>query len=593
MNAGRTLFSQLVDFLPRDDFYQCVQRYHGHYKIKTFSCFDQYLCMAFAQLTGRESLRDIEVCLKTFGQKLYHAGFRSKQISRNTLANANHIRPWQIYADFAQTLIAKATDLYVDTDLGFDLDNTIYALDSTTIDLCLSIFPWANFRKTKAAVKMHTLLNLKGSIPEFIYISEGSVHDVNILDDLPILSGVDEALKQLEQTLVDVCEAFDPGAYQVACQATSELERPHLQQVTEHVWLSTFSNAKTGFILSESGKAMALDYGYNWDGIRMQTYPYPERRRALLHGLDELQKRFGIDRIDMVLVSHFHDDHVSGIPVLQRLFGTECWATENFADLLEHPEAHCFPCNWPRPIEVHRRIAMDETVQWEEYNFHFASMTGHTRFASLLGFEADGKRFAHTGDQVFFRQEDEPDFSNSRQQHNHVYRNGALLDGLAQSSQWLLDWKPEIVLTGHASATRTDEHYFRVVEEGAQEYERLHKLVMPLGEDETHFNVDSWGGWIWPYRVHLSEPQQTTVTVTVRNPLPRQAKLNVKIVGPADWQGSEAVIDALPRAEASCQLSITPTGYCRSQPFVVELSVDGQPFGQVAEALMIVGPNQL
>ncbi len=187
MNAGRTLFSQLMDFLPRDDFHQCVQRYHGHYKIKTFSCFDQYLCMAFAQLTGRESLRDIEVCLKTFGPKLYHAGFRSKQIFRNTLANANQIRPWQIYADFAQTLIAKATDLYVDTDLGFDLDNTIYALDSTTIDLCLSMFPWAHFRKTKAAVKMHTLLNLKGSIPEFIYISEGSVHDGNILDDLPIL----------------------------------------------------------------------------------------------------------------------------------------------------------------------------------------------------------------------------------------------------------------------------------------------------------------------------------------------------------------------------------------------------------------------
>jgi len=142
--------------------------------------------MAFAQLTSRESLRDIEACLRAFGPKLYHAGFRSKQISRNTLANANKIRPWQIYADFAQTLIATATKLYADTDLGFDLDNTIYALDSTTIDLCLSMFPWATFRRTKSAVKMHTLLNLKGSIPEFIHISEGSVHDVNILDELPI-----------------------------------------------------------------------------------------------------------------------------------------------------------------------------------------------------------------------------------------------------------------------------------------------------------------------------------------------------------------------------------------------------------------------
>ncbi len=170
MYTGRTIFSQLMDFLPRDDFHRCVQRYNGNHKIKTFSCFDQYLAMAFAQLTSRESLRDIEVCLRTFGTKLYHAGFRSKQISRNTLANANQIRPWQIYADFAQTLIATATELYADTDLGFDLDNTIYALDSTTIDLCLSMFPWATFRKTKSAVKMHTLLNLKGEIPEFIHI---------------------------------------------------------------------------------------------------------------------------------------------------------------------------------------------------------------------------------------------------------------------------------------------------------------------------------------------------------------------------------------------------------------------------------------
>jgi len=205
MYTGRTIFSQLMDFLPRDDFHQCVQRYNGNRKIKTFSCFDQYLCMAFAQLTGRESLRDIEVCLRTFGSKLYHAGFRSKRISRNTLANANQVRPWKIYADFAQALITTATELYADTDLGFDLDNTIYALDSTTIDLCLSLFPWATFRRTKSAVKMHTLLNLKGSIPEFIHISEGSVHDVNILDNLPILSS---AIYLLDRGYLDFGRLF-------------------------------------------------------------------------------------------------------------------------------------------------------------------------------------------------------------------------------------------------------------------------------------------------------------------------------------------------------------------------------------------------
>ena len=205
MNAGRTIFSQLMDFLPRDEFHRCVQRYGGNHNIQTFSCLDQYLCMAFAQLTSRESLRDIEACLRTFGPKLYHAGFRCKRISRNTLANANQVRPWRIYADFAQHLIATATELYAETDLGFDLDNTIYALDSTTIDLCLSLFPWATFRRTKAAVKMHTLLNLKGSIPEFIHISEGSVHDVNILDDLPILPS---AIYLLDRAYLDYTRLF-------------------------------------------------------------------------------------------------------------------------------------------------------------------------------------------------------------------------------------------------------------------------------------------------------------------------------------------------------------------------------------------------
>ena len=194
-----------MDFLPRDEFHRCVQRYGGNRKTQTFSCLDQYLCMAFAQLTARESLRDIEACLRTFGSKLYHAGFRCKRISRNTLANANQVRPWRIYADFAQHLIVTATDLYADTDLGFDLDNTIYALDSTTIDLCLSLFPWATFRRAKAAVKMHTLLNLKGSIPEFIHISEGSVHDVNILDDLPIHPS---AIYLLDRAYLDYTRLF-------------------------------------------------------------------------------------------------------------------------------------------------------------------------------------------------------------------------------------------------------------------------------------------------------------------------------------------------------------------------------------------------
>ncbi len=188
MNAGRTIFSQLMDFLPTHEFRQCVERYHGNYKIKSFSCWDQFLCMAFAQLTYRESLRDIEACLRAAQPKLYHMGIRGK-VSRNTLADANEVRDWRIYADFAHVLIGQARQLYANDAFGVELDQTVYALDSTTIDLCLSLFPWATFRKHKGAVKLHTLLDLRGNIPTIIVITDGKVHDVNILDELPFEAG--------------------------------------------------------------------------------------------------------------------------------------------------------------------------------------------------------------------------------------------------------------------------------------------------------------------------------------------------------------------------------------------------------------------
>lgn len=188
MNAGRTIFSQLMDFIPSYEFCQCVERYNGNYKIKTFSCWDQFLCMAFAQLTYRESLRDIEACLRSAPTKLYHMGIRGN-VSRNTLAHANETRDWRIYADFAQTLIHTAKELYINEDFGLDLKQTVYALDATIIDLCLSVFPWAKFRKGKAAVKLHTLLDLRGSIPVIISITHGKIHDVNFLDDLVIEPG--------------------------------------------------------------------------------------------------------------------------------------------------------------------------------------------------------------------------------------------------------------------------------------------------------------------------------------------------------------------------------------------------------------------
>jgi hypothetical protein len=189
MHQGKLVFSQLMAFLPLSTFRRCVATHRGEHKVKDFSCLDQFLAMAFAQLTCRESLRDIEVNLRAQARRLYHMGFRCATISRNTLANANATRPWQIYADFAQHLIGIARPLYANDPLALDLDATVYAFDATTIDLCLSVYPWAPFRSTKAAIKLHTLLDLRGSIPSFIHITDGKTHEVNVLDDLMIEPG--------------------------------------------------------------------------------------------------------------------------------------------------------------------------------------------------------------------------------------------------------------------------------------------------------------------------------------------------------------------------------------------------------------------
>jgi len=188
MNTGQTVFAQLMEFIPRYQFQLCVDRYHGHRYVKDFSCWDQFLCLAFAQLTARSSLRDIETCLRAQQAKLYHMGFRGR-VSRATLGDANEVRDWRIYRDFAQVLIGMARDLYRDESFGVDLAETVYAFDSTTIDLCLSLFPWAQFRRRKSAIKLHTLLDLRGSIPTSVYVTGGQVHDVNLLDQLVLEAG--------------------------------------------------------------------------------------------------------------------------------------------------------------------------------------------------------------------------------------------------------------------------------------------------------------------------------------------------------------------------------------------------------------------
>ena len=222
MNLGKLVFAQITQHLPLTTFRRCVARYGGEHKVKTFSCLEHYLCMAFAQLTYRESLRDIEACLRAQAGKLYHMGIKSR-VSRSTLADANEVRDWRIYADFAQSLIGIARRLYIGEPFGVDLKDTVYALDASTIDLCLSVFPWAPFRSTKAAIKLHTLLDLRGNIPTFLHISDGKLHDVNVLDLL----------------------LPEPGAFYVMDRGYIDFERLHrLHQVGSFFVTRAKSNLK-------------------------------------------------------------------------------------------------------------------------------------------------------------------------------------------------------------------------------------------------------------------------------------------------------------------------------------------------------------
>jgi hypothetical protein len=279
MNVGSTVFAQVMDFLPMHQFRRCVDRYQGNYRVRSFTCYDQYLCMAFAQLTYRESLRDIECCLRAMDKKLYHCGF-SSSVSRSTLADANETRDWRIYRDFAQRLILTAKDLYVGEDFGVQLDETVYALDASTIDLCLSVFPWARFRKTKSAIKLHTLLDLRGNIPTFIDISEGKVHDVNILDILIPEVG---AIYIMDRGYLDFRRLLllnqTPAFFIIRAKTNTRLRRLYSQPVDRSCGL-------------RSDHIVALT-GYN------SRKDYPEKLRRIRFFDDEQQLRLAF------LTNHF------------------------------------------------------------------------------------------------------------------------------------------------------------------------------------------------------------------------------------------------------------------------------------------------
>ena len=261
MDSRRTIFSQIMDYLPLHEFRNCVKRYQGNYRVRKFSCWDQFLCMAFAQLTYRESLRDIEACLRSMQNKLYHMGIRGR-VSRNTLARANEKRDWRVYADFAQVLIHQARRLYADEDFGVELDETVYALDSTTIDLCLSLFPWARFQKSKAAIKLHTALDLRGSIPIFIKITDARVYDLCILDEL----------------------IPEPGSFYIMDRGFLDFSRLYdLEQFKAYFVIRSKSNIKFRRLYSrpvDKWKGLRCDQIIVLTGLYTSEY-YPEKLRRI------------------------------------------------------------------------------------------------------------------------------------------------------------------------------------------------------------------------------------------------------------------------------------------------------------------------
>ena len=278
MYVGKTLFAQVMDFLPWKTFHRIVSRYGGDHRVRTLTCAEQLRCMAFAQLTSRESLRDIEACLSAQAAKLYHMGFR-QPISRSTLANANELRDWRIYAEFAQRLIVQAKTLYARDALGVELSNTVYALDATTIDLCLSVFPWAHFRSTKAAIRLHTLLDLRGSIPSFIHISDGKLHEVNVLDLLIPEAGAFYVMDRGYTDFERLYTLHQAGAFFVI-RAKSNLDARRLY--------SAPTKRDTGVICDQT---IALNGFYSGHG-------YPEHLRRI-HFKDETGKRL------IFLTNHF------------------------------------------------------------------------------------------------------------------------------------------------------------------------------------------------------------------------------------------------------------------------------------------------
>lgn len=431
-----------------------------------------------------------------------------------------------------------------------------------------------NYNDLTGAVNLlYSLDQLRRADPDWIASSTNEE-----VIDAPLL-----AIDLLEHNLRAALAARGIDDDQLAC-ATGD----GLTEITPHLFQSDFGGASTYFVVSESGAVLSIDYGYRigvgWGG----NYPFPRNRRAILHGLDALQRRLDIRGIEAVIVTHFHDDHVAGIPVLQRLYGTTCYASETFARILANPSEYAYPCTWPHPIAV-VELKNEVPHRWREYEFSLYPMSGHTRFSSLIRIDIDGERVVATGDQYFFRDISRP--GTGPLSHNHVYRNGAVIGSFRDSHELLASLNPTIILPGHGDAYRVPSGLLKSTAEYRDEYERLHRVLMPIGDDDIHFDVDSRAGRLVPYRTAVPEARPIVYRAHVRNPYPDSAELTLRIAGPKGWQSEPACVRADGRAEVEVRLVLVPPSgaVCRRQPVALELSCGDRAFGQVAEALVTIG----
>ncbi|HND62005.1 MAG TPA: MBL fold metallo-hydrolase [Opitutaceae bacterium] len=389
-------------------------------------------------------------------------------------------------------------------------------------------------------------------------------------------------------------EALQPGL-------TARLSSPPPSGVVEVVprlYRALGVSAEVHFLVGRAGRALAIDYGYDTATVRFPNRLDPWNRRPLLHSVDALRAAAGVERVATVLPTHYHDDHVAGVPLLQRLHGAEVWAGENFADLLERPQDFDRPCLWPEPIPVARRLPLDTPFTWEDVTITLHPMTGHTEFSTLVLLEFDGRRVAHTGDQLFFLDPAAGRLCGPGQGGvltNHVYRNGLALGGYVDFIRRLRAFGPELILSGHFEPYRPDDALWARLETVAPEFDRLHREIMPLGENEIHFGPEGQAAKLVPHLLRLATGRATTLRGWVLNPFGRNARAEVRLATRRpEWAGVGRTLDLGPREKRWFELALPPVAEppAGREPLALELAVEGRPFGQVAEAwLTAAGDN--